>query len=214
MPTWFYLYIKCTCYSEELYNSVSDWFFEKFCIKQIQIRFQFHWTWLEPVAAYCQLHWEIGMHWLMFNITSLTFYIHLLWYLLPCILMKQLFFQFKFLHITCLWFSSHKLKKSMRKWQENSPFSWMICISCQSDEKTLFSNLSKSTFLFLHQGYCECGILRQSPHQLQECAVGVGPQPGVAKSSSEKTDPTKPRHLARHCSRPAYSHQGMQMAVS
>ncbi len=105
-------------------------------------------------------------------------------------------------------------KKSWRKWQENSPFSWMIGILCQSDEKTIFSNLPKSTFLFLHQGYCECGILRQSPHQLQECAVGVGPQPVVAKSSSEKTDPAKPGHLARHCSRPAYSHQGMQMAVS
>ncbi len=61
----------------------------------------------------------------------------MLWYLLPCILMKQLIFQLKFLHTTSLWFSSHKLKNLWENDKKTVPsLEWLA--SYASQMRTLF----------------------------------------------------------------------------
>lgn len=65
----------------------------------------------------------------------------------------------------------------------------------------------------LHQGYCQCGLLVQPPHQFQERAVGPGSKPGPAESSPTPADSAESWHLARHRSWAARCHKGVQVAV-
>lgn len=70
-----------------------------------------------------------------------------------------------------------------------------------------------SLVLLLCQGYCQCGLLIQPPHQFQECAVGPGPQPGPTESSPAPADSAESWHLACHRRWAAHCHKGVQVAV-
>lgn len=70
-----------------------------------------------------------------------------------------------------------------------------------------------SLVLALCQGYCQCGLLIQPPHQFQERAVGPGPKPGPAESTPAAADSAESWHLACHCCWVAHCHKGVQVAV-
>lgn len=63
------------------------------------------------------------------------------------------------------------------------------------------------------QGYCQCCLLIQPPHQFQERAVGPGSKPGPTESSPAPADSAESWHPARHRRWAAHGHKGVQVAV-
>lgn len=86
--------------------------------------------------------------------------------------------------------------------------------TCKFEHKTHQNSLTLiSPCPLLCQGDRECGLLCQPPHQLQERAVGPGPQPGSAEPEAAQADSAEPWDPACHCCWSAHCHKGVQVAV-